>query len=145
MGSALDTLSSPFALVLPELVQAVPERGLVVEDDVDLQEVFRRVVASIEPSIRLDWAVSFGQAVQMLQNNHYDFAVVDYLLVDGSSGLALRRWCKVHRPFLPFAMISAVPIATEIRRNAEPPCAFLPKPFSPRELKQFLLRVRRTH
>lgn len=122
-------------------LRILDEHALVVEDDADLEPVLRRVLHAVDPVLRLDWATSVGEAVRLLQDRRYALVVADYLL-GNETGTVLRRWLERHSPHVPFAMISALPLSSELMRPDGTRVPFLPKPFSVRDLYRFLAHVR---
>jgi DNA-binding response OmpR family regulator len=125
------------------LMRLLDERVLVVEDDADLEPIFRRVLHSIDPELRLLWARSAGEAIRLLQGRPVGFVVADYMLGD-APGSQVQRWLERQAPKVPFAMISALPLSTELLRSDGTRVPFLPKPFSVDSLIQFLTRLRHT-
>jgi DNA-binding response OmpR family regulator len=125
------------------LLRLLDERVLVVEDDLDLEPVFRRVLHAVDPELRLLWAKSAREAIQLLQGRPVGFVVADYMLGD-MPGSQVQRWLERHAPQVPFAMISALPLSAELLRSDGTRVPFLPKPFSLDALVQFLTRLRRS-
>ena len=101
----------------------------MVEDDLDLEPVFRRVLHAVDPELRLVWARSAREAIQLLQGRPVGFVVADYMLGD-ALGSQVQRWLERHDPKVPFAMISALPLSAELLRADGTRVPFLPKPFS---------------
>jgi DNA-binding response OmpR family regulator len=108
-----------------------PRHVLVVDDDLMLKPIFRRVFRRIDPEIRVHWATTVGEACELLSQIPYRMIIVDCLLDRGSSGLTLWRLCKENHPDLPFLMISGLSRQTiekiEGPESRVPP--FLAKPF----------------
>jgi DNA-binding NtrC family response regulator len=146
-GASLSPVSiAPSALPtrMPRaFLRLLDERVLVVEDDLDLEPVFRRVLHAVDPELRLLWARSAREAIQLLQGRPVGFVVADYLLGD-APGSQVQRWLERHSPGVPFAMISALPLSAELLRADGTRIPFLPKPFSVEALIQFLARLRHT-
>jgi DNA-binding NtrC family response regulator len=122
-------------------LRLLDERVLVVEDDLDLEPVFRSVLHTLDPDLRLVWARSAREAIQRLQGRPVGFVVADYLLGD-APGSQVQRWLERHSPEVPFAMISALPLSAELLRADGTRVPFLPKPFSVEALIQLLTRLR---
>ena len=124
---------------LEESVEQLPVRPrmLVVEDDLDLQPVVWRAAYSIDPLLIVDWATSAGSARRRLESRRYVLVLADYLLAEGSSGLRVARWARPASGR--FAMMSAFPVRDEMVGCGLAGCPFLPKPFSLRQLRGFLL------
>jgi DNA-binding NtrC family response regulator len=117
------------------------ERVLVVEDDRDLEPVFRRVLRTIDPALQLDWTGGSPEAIRLLCRHSYRWVVADYLLDEGS-GTAVKRWMDFFRPRVPFAMISGNQLPAELVRSQGRAVPFLPKPFSWNQLRGFLEQLR---
>lgn len=121
-------------------LDVAPARVLVLEDDQDLEPVFRVALRRIGRDIRLDWATGSSAAIRLLSRNSYDGVVADQMLTDGS-GLAAKHWLEQFMPAMPFAMVSAAPLTTELARKQGGTIPFLPKPFSIDELHRLLARL----
>jgi two-component system response regulator PilR (NtrC family) len=113
---------------------------LVLEDDRDLEPVFRAALRRIGRGIRLDWATGSGAAIALLNRISYDVVVADEMLAEGS-GLEAKRWLESYKPAMPFAMVSAAPLVKELARKEGGTVPFLPKPFSLDELHRLLVRL----
>jgi DNA-binding NtrC family response regulator len=81
---------------------------LVVEDDVFLKPVFRRIIRSIDPKMKMHWATTVEAACQKLSEESYSMVIADCLLANSGSGLALWEVCKRNQPDLPFLMVSGL-------------------------------------
>jgi DNA-binding response OmpR family regulator len=123
------------------LLRLLDERVLVVEDDLDLEPVFRKVLHAVDPELRLLWARSAREGIQLLQGRPVGLVVADYMLGD-APGSQVQRWIERHAPSVPFAMISALPLTDELLRSDGTRVPFLPKPFSLEALIQFVIRLR---
>lgn len=126
-------VSSPLALH----DRARVPRLLVVEDDVDLRPVFRRVFRALQPRVALDWARGVDEAIALLRRRRHRYVLADYMLEDGT-GLAIRRWLEYFAPRVVFAYMSALPLRQELGAGAATQAAFLAKPFSVDELRSFV-------
>lgn len=133
--------SYPVRAFSQPLVHLRRPRAIVIDDDEDLRPIFERALRAVDPDIRVDWAVSVSEAVELLRRNDYDFVVADYMLGDGT-GLLVKRWIDLRRPGKPFGMISAYSVRAESGRVAGRSVPFLPKPFSRAELRSFLETLR---
>jgi DNA-binding response OmpR family regulator len=138
------TAANPALARVPRaLLRLLDERVLIVEDDLDLEPVFRKVLHAIDPELRLLWARSAREGIQLLQGRPVGIVVADYMLGD-APGSQVQRWLERHSPEVPFAMISALPLSAELLRSDGTRIPFLPKPFSLDALVQFLTRLRHT-
>ncbi len=123
------------------LLSARAERALIIDDDTDLRPIFRRALRRLDPRIRMDWARGVEEGLALIRRRKPDYVVIDYLLEDGS-GLAVKRWLDTLAPQLPYAMISAVPLRSELSEDEGGEIRFLPKPFSMDQLAGFLSELR---
>lgn len=117
-------------------------RALVVEDDEDLRPLFERTLHELDPELRVDWAASVTEAVEMLRRHEHELVVADYLLDDGT-GLLVKRWIELRAPQTPFGMVSAYRVHAGGEPGEGRGFAFLPKPFGRGELRAFLGELRR--
>jgi DNA-binding response OmpR family regulator len=120
---------------------------LVVEDDPWIRPVLEGVVASIDPSIRVDWFESAEEALVALEARKrdpvmgpYDLVIADIFLEGPGTGLDLWRECEHRFGETPIVVISSLPkerfeLAME-RDESIPP--FLEKPFSLEEARMLL-------
>jgi DNA-binding NtrC family response regulator len=81
---------------------------LVVEDDPFMKPILRRILRSIDPTIRLHWAPTFREACQALETTQFSMVISDCLLPHGASGLTVWDLCRKNQPELPFLMISGL-------------------------------------
>ena len=121
----------------PVSLAPCPRRLLVVEDDRDMRPIFGAIVDSFASHLLLDWAESVPIAMDRMNRQTYDLVVADFLLDGCGSGLTLKNWCDYNHPTTRFVMMSAFPIA-EALVGANPPSAFLRKPFTLAQLRRFL-------
>ena len=132
----MNALASP-VLELPSV--RVPslssQRILVVDDDVFLTRLEAQILKSV--GYRVDTEVEGESAFQALMSSPYDALVTDYLM-PGLSGLALVRQMRVAHIDVPVVMVSGSLESLDLETLKEDPwsriCAFVQKPFRPREL-----------
>jgi|GEM_PF-6987838 len=127
-----------FGLTIQDLLPVSRPRRqhiLVVDDDVFLKPIMRRIIRSIDPSIEMHWATSLKDACIRLESVDYSMVVVDCLLQKDASGLALWELCKTNYPDLPFLMISGLSRKSieHISGPDKTMPSFLHKPFLSRE------------
>lgn len=123
-----------------------PNRVLLIEDDVCTGSVLRRIVRSIDPDLKVDWASSAEEARQLMRiradsRQSYDLIVLDIYLAGKMTGLEL--WAELHAstPGLAVLLTSGMPVDEFLRsfgRSAICP-PFLPKPFRIGECQQIIL------
>jgi CheY-like chemotaxis protein len=74
------------------------KRILVVEDYVDLHEVYRTYVGRHH---EYDMAISAPEAISLISSEErYDHILCDYHLADGTNGTQVYDWVKGNRPEL---------------------------------------------
>jgi len=121
-------------------------RMLVVEDDLDLEPVIRRLAHAIRPDVTIDWVGDAQSARALLQEHCYDAVLVDQCLGEEGSGLGLRSRCWESQPQAIFAVMSAWPLSDYLHSVGGAGTPFLRKPFALAECRAFLrslLRARR--
>lgn len=133
---------SPVRAFARPLIRVQRPRAIIVDDDEDLRPLFERALRVLDPELRLDWAVSVSEAVELLRRYDHELVVADYVLGDGT-GLLVKRWIDLRAPDKPFGMISAYRVCTEALYVGGPGIPFLAKPFSRGELWSFLETLRR--
>lgn len=111
-------------------------RILLVEDDPSLgQTLFERLERE---QYLVVWARTVAEGESHLASGHWDLAVLDVRLPDGS-GFGLARFIQKSRP-LPIMFMTALNTAESRLEGFEiGAIEYLPKPF---HLKEFILRVR---
>jgi|SRR5579862_856533 len=111
-------------------------RVLLVEDDVSLG---RTLAERLErDNLTVEWAQSIGDARAKLGEGHWDLAILDVKLPDGS-GFGLARLIKTGTT-VPVMFMTALNSAENRLEGFEIGAdEYLPKPF---HLKEFLIRVR---
>jgi DNA-binding NtrC family response regulator len=118
--------------------KSVTGSGWVVDDDLDLYNIFERVAYQVDPKLGVDWAMSVSEAVEKIEERHYDLVVCDYMLDEKASGFALRGWMEREHAELPFAMMSSLHIDRYLQFSGPRPSPFLSKPFSISGCRDFL-------
>jgi len=113
-------------------------RMLVVEDDLDLEPVMRRVVRSIRPEVTVDWVGDAQSARSLLGIHFYDVVLVDQCLGEEGSGLGLRARCWESQPQAIFAVMSAWPLSDYLHSVGGAGTPFLRKPFALADCRAFL-------
>src|SRR5690606_12190874 len=83
------------------------------------------------------WSSTADEAERLLEESDYDLFIVDYTLPGLGTGMDLWNKCRRRYPGTPFLMISGIPVQEYLRISGreEMAPAFLPKPFSLRDLK----------
>ncbi len=136
-----------FSIFLPELLTAVPalprEKAriavpvsapecvsvLVVEDEVQIRNVIRRVLE--RSNYRVTIAADPGEALERLANEDSIDLLLTDILLPGMSGLELARAALALRPNLRIMYMSGY---TEAEMSIDGDPTYLEKPFTPQEL-----------
>ncbi len=111
------------------------KRILVVEDEPAISDVCRRVLAS--EGFEVDIAVNGKVAQDMIREKQYDLCLID-IRTPKMNGKELYHWLKEKHPQLASGVmfttgdVMAGDIRSFLEHAARP---FLPKPFTPDELK----------
>lgn len=139
---AVEVLRKPLDVgALVELVDEIGARRsiLVVEDDEDLRENLRDILASASGGHHVMAVASQSEALASVERRSYDFAVIDIRLPDGS-GLELARALQERLeggcPAIVFmsAFPDEIGAAARAMTGATAPVEVLRKPFSPAAL-----------
>ena len=115
--------------------QSSPERALVVEDEPAISDVCRRVL--VGEGFEVDIAVNGRVAQGMIEEQQYDLCLID-IRTPQMSGKELYQWLQEKHPQLTNRVIFTTgdvmggDIQSFLEQAARP---FLPKPFTPDELK----------
>jgi PAS domain S-box-containing protein len=119
----------------------VPLRVLVVEDTKSLAAIFEKALCS--EGYKVDKAYTVYTALEALNTNSYDLALIDYHLPDGSGDTLLDMCCTI-RPNCVCIMMTGDPktaLAVDwMKRGA---AAYLKKPFALDYLIEICARARR--
>ena len=111
---------------------------LVVEDEPAISQVCRRVLTS--EGLEVDIAVNGKVAQDMLEKKQYDLCLID-IRTPTMSGKELYQWLKEKHPQLAGGVIFTTgdvmggDTQSFLEQTARP---FLPKPFTPDELKAIM-------
>jgi response regulator of citrate/malate metabolism len=117
----------------------------ILEDDLELLPVFKKVLESIDPTVLIDTASSVEDAIKILElrnrdanESPYDLIIADIFLEGSSTGLDFWHTCEKLYQDTPVIITSAMPVdqffATLGNHTISPP--FLAKPFSIGQCKQ---------
>lgn len=112
---------------------------LVVDDEIP---VCKSVSSALEQDIyTVDIALSGEEALEKEKENKYDMIIAD-LMMPGMSGMDLLRVIKEKRPELTVIMITGYPsIKTAVQAMKWGAFDYLPKPFTPNELRSLVSRA----
>lgn len=122
----------------------------VVEDDLELSAVIDRILISIDPTLKLEWATSAEEAISTLErkskntaNNPYDLMICDIFLEGARTGLDLWKYCHAQYPDMKIVIISGMELdkLTSLLDSDEPAPIFLSKPFSVSDCSNLLERL----
>lgn len=127
-------LAPPWAFTDP-IVKRQRRSVLVVEDDRDLWEVFRRTALRVDPHVFVEFVESAEEGLEcLLGDTAYDLVLVDFLLAGQKNGDWLWRRCDTVQPWAIFAMTSSTPLSAIGDRDFP----FLRKPFTVTNCRRFL-------
>lgn len=113
-------------------------RILILEDEFDLRETLSIFLRSQGYSVEGTERVK--EAIAMLQDRHFDAALLDLMLPDGSGTEVLEQIRNdEHLTDLPVVIMSAIPPVKLTREQRDVP--FLQKPFPFAKLKQALEEI----
>jgi DNA-binding response OmpR family regulator len=114
-------------------------RILVVDDELPVCKSI--VSALINSQHKVDMALSGEEALQKESHKHYDLIIAD-LMMPGISGMDLLRKIKDSRPEVMFIMITGYPsIKTAVQSIKLGAMDYLPKPFTPNDLRSIVKRA----
>ncbi len=111
-----------------------PTRLLLVEDDPGVAEVAATFLRT--EGFAVDLAHNATEALSCLQAHTYDVLLSDILMPGGISGIELARRVAVEWPAIHIILSSGFPGEVEALRQT--PWAFLPKPYTPGQLRTIL-------
>jgi CheY-like chemotaxis protein/glycine cleavage system H lipoate-binding protein len=112
---------------------------LVVDDEITVCKSIRQAILSDEYEV--DMAMSGEQALKKDQGRSYDLIITD-LMMPGISGLDLLRSLKDARPSVNVIMVTGYPtIKTAVESVKMGAFDYLPKPFTPAELRGMVSRA----
>jgi DNA-binding response OmpR family regulator len=117
------------------------KRILVVEDEPSICDICQRVLAT--EGCEVDVAVNGKIALDMIEQKQYDFCLVDVRTPE-MDGKELYQWLKEKHPQLASRIIFTTgsvlgeDVTSFIGQTGRP---FLPKPFTPAELKAIVMET----
>ncbi len=112
---------------------------LVVDDEIPVCKSVSSVLA-VE-AYAVDAALSGEEALKKEQENQYDVIIAD-LMMPGMSGMELLRAVKAKRPDLTVIMMTGYPsIKTAVQAVKLGAFDYIPKPFTPSELRSLVERA----
>lgn len=117
-----------------QAADTTPVRLLMVEDDPGVAEVTATFLRT--EGFAVDLARNATEAVNCLQTHEYDVLLSDILMPGGISGIELARRVAAEWPDVHIILSSGYPGEVEALRQT--PWAFLPKPYTPGQLRALL-------
>lgn len=112
---------------------------LVVDDEITVCKSIRQAILSDENEV--DMALSGEEAIIKDQEKKYDLVITD-LMMPGMSGLDLLREIKAKHPEVKVVMITGYPtIKTAVESIKMGAFDYIPKPFTPAELRALVSRA----
>jgi len=116
-------------------------RILVVDDEITVCKSIRQAILSEE--VEVDTALSGEEALKKDEDSSFDVVITD-LMMPGISGLELLERLKVRRPSVSVIMITGYPtIKTAVQAVKIGAFDYLPKPFTPADLRSLVSRAHR--
>ncbi len=114
-------------------------RILVVDDEITVCKSIRQAILSEE--VEVDTALSGEEALKKDQETPYDVVITD-LMMPGISGLELLERLRAKRREVNVIMITGYPtIKTAVQAVKLGAFDYLPKPFTPAELRSLVSRA----
>lgn len=119
--------------------EKIKRKILVVDDDIT---VCKSITASIQcEEYEVDSALSGEEALSKDREKPYDLVITD-LMMPGISGLDLLQSLKAERPAVNVIMVTGYPtIKTAVQSVKLGAFDYIPKPFTPVELRSLVARV----
>jgi ActR/RegA family two-component response regulator/glycine cleavage system H lipoate-binding protein len=112
---------------------------LVVDDEITVCKSIRQAILSDE--FEVDTALSGEEALKKSKDRSYDLVITD-LMMPGISGLDLLKSLKESRPDAIVIMVTGYPtIKTAVESVKRGAFDYLPKPFTPAELRGLVARA----
>ena len=112
---------------------------LVVDDEITVCKSIRQAILSDEHEV--DMALSGEEAIKKNKDSRYDLVITD-LMMPGISGLALLKTLKETHPKTIVIMVTGYPtIKTAVESVKRGAFDYLPKPFTPAELRGLVARA----
>jgi CheY-like chemotaxis protein len=115
----------------------MPVTVLIVDDSKLARIVAGKAVAELQPDWRKVEASSAVQALERIDEEAIDVALVDYNMTE-KDGLELASELRVLRPDMPIAIITANIQDEVIARAREAGASFVPKPVTSEGLQGFI-------
>ena len=114
-------------------------RILVVDDELPVCKSIANALT--DSQYKVDMALSGEEALQKESHKHYELIIAD-LMMPGISGMDLLRKIKDIRPEVMFVMITGYPsIKTAVQSIKLGAMDYLPKPFTPNDLRSIVKRA----
>jgi len=115
------------------------KRILVVDDEINVAKSIKQSILSDD--LDVDLALSGEEALKMDAPNNYDLIITD-LMMPGISGLDLLKQLKQRRTGVNVIMITGYPtIRTAVEAIKLGAFDYLPKPFTPAQLRSLVFRA----
>ena len=118
--------------------ESTESRVLVIEDDVELMNIFVRTAKILDSEIQVDWAVDVESAIDRIRRRPYRLVLADYYLKGSKRGIAVRDSCTEFQPDAVFAMMSSMALEEMLRIVSNEDVRLLRKPFTTSECFEFL-------
>lgn len=116
-------------------------RILVVDDEITVCKSIRQAILSEE--VEVDTALSGEEALKKDEGSSFDVVITD-LMMPGISGLELLERLKARRQAVNVIMVTGYPtIKTAVQAVKLGAFDYLPKPFTPAELRSLVSRAQR--
>lgn len=114
-------------------------RILVVDDEITVCKSIRQAILS--EAVDVDTALSGEEALKKDEGSPFDIVITD-LMMPGISGLELLERLKARRPEVNVIMVTGYPtIKTAVQAVKLGAFDYLPKPFTPSELRSLVARA----
>lgn len=130
----LATEPEPAPVSLEVVAEAAQQDILVIEDEVAVNNNIRKILA--KKGYQVDQAVTKDEALQKIEQTSYKLVLLD-LKIPGVNGLELLRAVREKRPETMVVIITgyaSIETAKETARLGA--VAYLPKPFTPNEIRE---------
>ncbi|MBN1223072.1 MAG: response regulator [Candidatus Aminicenantes bacterium] len=115
---------------------------LVVDDEINVCKSIRQAILSDDYDV--DTALSGEEALEKDKESHFDLVISD-LMMPGISGMDLLTSLKKERPEVCIIMVTGYPtIKTAVQSVKIGAFDYLPKPFTPNELRSLVQRAFKT-
>ena len=129
--------------------QITSKKALIMEDDLSLRTVLRRILLSIAPLIEIDWVTSAEAALPRIrgdllsQKNTYDLIITDIFLEGAITGIDFWQTCQVLCPHTSILLMSSMPSDHFFKAIGEikKPPQFLSKPLHLAECRKVITKL----